>query len=267
MSVTFTELRQPSDADYRELEGALGVAPLTVIPLHCARRGAALTLLHGPLSSPRAVLIRRDDLPREISAHGHDAAAIWSLLETQREYDCVEVDGAIVPALQALMAPHFRHVRLYADIYYALTDPAALVEPACPDLTTRLLMEEDVELLDRAPRRLGLDGFGSNAAGLSQSVAAGSIVEGELVSVAQAGAYAGRYADVGVYTREDFRGRGLSTRAAWLVMRELLERGWVPLWSTGEDNHASQRVALKLGLTEVYRSTFLVVKSSSEEAG
>jgi hypothetical protein len=207
------------------------------------------------------VVIRRDDLPREITAHGHDAAAIWSLLETQREYDCVEVDGTIAPALRALMAPHLPQVRLYADIYYTLTNPAALVEPACPDITTRLLTEEDVELLDRAPRRLWLDGFGSNAAGLSESVAAASIAGDEVVSIAEAGAYAGRYADLSVYTREGLRGRGLSTRAAWLVTRELVARGWVPLWSTGEDNHASQRVALKLGLSEVYRSVFLVVKS------
>jgi hypothetical protein len=261
MSVTFTELRQLSDAEYRELESAVGVAPLTVIPLHCARRGAALTLAHGPLSLPRAVVIRRDDLPREISAHGHDAAAIWSLLETQSGYDCVEVDGAIAPALRALMAPHFQHVRLYADIYYTLAEPAALIEPVAPDITTRLLTEQDLELLDRAPRPLWLDGLGSNAAGLRESVAAASIAGDELVSVAQAGAYAGRYADVGVHTREGFRGRGLSTRTAWLVLRELLERGWVPLWSTGEDNHASLRVACKLGLTEVYRSVFLVVKS------
>jgi hypothetical protein len=255
-----SEFRQLSEAAYGELQGALGVAPLTVIPLHCVRRGAARVLVQGSVAAPRAVVIRRDDLPDELSAHGHDIPAIWSLLQTHARYKCVEVDGAIAPALRELMASRFPAVDLYADVYYALGDAGALGEPACPEIVTRLLTERDVALLDRAPRRLWLNGFGSNAAGLRESIAAGAIVEGEIVAVAEAGAYTGRYADVGVHTLDGFRGLGLATRAAWLVMRELVARGLSPLWSTGEDNHASRRVARKLGLVEVFRSVFLVVE-------
>jgi hypothetical protein len=255
-----TEYRQLSDAAYRELQSALGIAPLTVIPLHCVRRGAARVLVHGSLAAPNAVLIRRDDLPDELSAHGHDVSAMWSLLQTQVGYRCVEVDGAIAPALRSSMAPHFPAVGLYADVYYTLDEVGALGEPACPEITTRLLMERDVALLERAPSKLWLSGFGSNAAGLRESIAAGAIIEGEIVAVAEAGAYTGRYADVGVHTLDGFRGLGLATRAAWLVMRELGARGWTPLWSAGDDNHASRRVAQKLGMAEVFRSVYLVVE-------
>ena len=67
-----------------------------------------------------------------------------------------------------------------------------------------------------------------------------------------------RHADVGVVTMEEWRGQGMATACAALVAEGIHQSGRVPVWSTGEDNLASLRVASKLGFGEVGRRVYLV---------
>ncbi|MGI8859675.1 MAG: GNAT family N-acetyltransferase, partial [Rubrobacteraceae bacterium] len=51
-------------------------------------------------------------------------------------------------------------------------------------------------------------------------------------------------------TLEGWRGRGLATAAASLVVGRVQRSDRVPVWSAGEDNYASLQVARKLGFVE-----------------
>ncbi|MEI9990730.1 MAG: hypothetical protein WDM86_11885 [Rhizomicrobium sp.] len=79
------------------------------------------------------------------------------------------------------------------------------------------------------------------------------LVEGEVASVAFAARKGLLAADVGVFTLEAYRGRGLAgaVTAAWST---LLPRHPVLFYSTHRDNAASQRVIAKLGLPFVGES-------------
>ena len=86
---------------------------------------------------------------------------------------------------------------------------------------------------------------------------AGALAEGRLVATADTSALTERHADVSVITQEEFRNQGISTGAAYLVCREVQQRGRIPVWSTGQDNRASQRVADKLGFAPIGRRVIL----------
>ncbi len=81
--------------------------------------------------------------------------------------------------------------------------------------------------------------------------------DGRIVSTAQTAAITNGYADIGVATDEKWRGRGFATAAASIVARRIHETGRTPVWSCGEDNLASLRVAQKLGFEEVSRLTYV----------
>ena len=83
---------------------------------------------------------------------------------------------------------------------------------------------------------------------LRQGFVAGAVVDDRLVSVAHTIAITARYADIGVFTHEDYRNRGYSSAAAAIVAKAIRESGRTPVWSCGEDNLASLRVAAKAGL-------------------
>ena len=56
-------------------------------------------------------------------------------------------------------------------------------------------------------------------------------------------------------TLAPYRNHGLATAAASLVARHVRAQGQVPVWSTGEANYASLRVAQKRGVEVVVRRT------------
>src|SRR2546428_793631 len=87
--------------------------------------------------------------------------------------------------------------------------------------------------------------------GRPEGVAAGAVVDRRLVAIAITSARTARHADVGVATLAPWRRRGLATAAASLVTRAVQAAGQTPVWSCGEDNLASLRVARKLGFVEV----------------
>lgn len=225
----------------------------------------------GPVTSPRAMIVARRPEDEEPTAFGDDAAAIWTILRTLPGWYCVNVDYPVAEALAALMQSALgREMRLYDDIYFTLQQPVAVAQhlaaAQAEAVTIRLLTSADRALLETAPEQeLRGAGFGSVADLLSDGVVAGAIAEGKLVAIAHTYALSRRYADIGVYTRPDWRLRGLSSATAALVMAEVQAQGRIPTWSTGADNLASQRVALRLGLAEVGRRAYIIPEAEKAD--
>ncbi len=240
-------------AEQREtLADALGDTPETVISVHALRRGFCRA--H---ASEAAAIVQWDEQTGEPMGFGDDAAALWDLLQSVDGWYCVEVTTACAAALGSLIAAETgRRVRYYGDIYYTLTVPTAPLH----DDTVRLLTEADLPLLDAAPREIQGAGIGGTRALLEEGIVAGAIVDGALVAIAHTSALTPRHADIGVATLEGWRGRGFASAAAALVTRQVQATGRTPVWSTGEDNVASQRVAEKLGFVEVARRVYVIVE-------
>jgi GNAT superfamily N-acetyltransferase len=58
------------------------------------------------------------------------------------------------------------------------------------------------------------------------------------------------YAEIGVITRENYRGMGLAPILCAYLIDECRRRGFLPYWSCDADNVPSIRVAQKLGFSE-----------------
>ena len=93
---------------------------------------------------------------------------------------------------------------------------------------------------------------------LTEGVAAAAIVDDGIVAIAFTSARSRDYADVAVATLEPWRNRGFAAAAAALVAGKIQEAGQTPVWSTGEDNLASLRVAEKLGFTRECELTYVI---------
>lgn len=248
-------------ADYPALAQALGDSPATVIPLHQLHTGTGTATCAGPVHDPDAVVIQANDEP---TAFGRDAVALRAILHTLEDWFCVETAPDLGHALAALFAQEGIACRLYGDLYFTLPDSprARLPRPPAPPLETRLLTDADIPAWQAAGPEFNELGFATHAELLEQGCAAGSFADEALVAVAHTSALSPRYADVGVYTAPEHRGRGLATCAAWVVMHHMLDIGRAPLWSTGEDNRASQRVAARLGLRQCLRRVYVIPQNA-----
>jgi GNAT superfamily N-acetyltransferase len=88
----------------------------------------------------------------------------------------------------------------------------------------------------------------------------GAFHNGHLVAVACTFFAGARYHELGVATDPDHRGRGLATACAWHALRHAVSAGRIPSWSTSPDNHASRRIAEKLGFTLVRSDVLYVIR-------
>ena len=82
------------------------------------------------------------------------------------------------------------------------------------------------------------------------------------MALAHTNAITAAYGDIGVRTYEDWRGMGYASPSASIVARRIQDWGRTPVWSAGEDNAASLRVATKLGFVEVSRRIFLNIPNA-----
>jgi GNAT superfamily N-acetyltransferase len=248
---------------YAALAAALGDTPMTTLTLQVLRTGACRVYLAGEPGQPKGAIVQADAMSEEPTGYGSDPEVLWALLRQVEGWACVDVDYDCAPPLGALIAQGTgASVRYLEDIYLVLGRPA----PSYPHPAVRLLTPADLPLLEAAPPELRSGLWGSAETLLGESIVACAIIGGEIVATALCSGRSERYADVGVYTRQEFRGRGLSTAAAALVASQVQARGLIPIWSTGGHNLASLRVAQKLGFVEVARRRYVILVTTPHGA-
>ena len=251
--------RAPHRAEAAErgiLVDALGDSPETVISVHLLTQGLCDAYVAGNPEHFRGLIVQSYQDPGEPTAFGADARALWELLKMARGWWCVNVSEACAPRLGSIVAQESgRGVRYYRDLYHTLTRPVVPFEHEA----VRLLNLTDLAMLDSAAAEVrGGVGWASGESMLKEGIVAGAITEGRLVAIAYTSARSRKHADIAVNTLEEWRRLGLSTAAASLVAREVQERRQVPVWSCGEENYASLRVAHKLGFAEVLRRAYVI---------
>ncbi len=246
---------KPLDPDgIRRLVESIKETPETVIPIHLLMQGTGKAYAVGDPASSGAVIVQSDSLREEPMGIGNDPEGLWTLLRHLDDWKVVDVSPAVAPWLGSLMRDATgKRVCYYGDVYHTLTKPAPVID----ETAVRELTRDDMGLLEAA----GVDGAdfrGGLPALLEDGAVAGAVVDGRVVGTAQTAAITGRYAEIGVGTDERWRGRGFATAAASIVARWVQETGRTPVWSCGEDNMASLRVARKLGFQEVSRLTYVI---------
>ena len=244
------------------LASALPDTPQAVISISQLRQGEAQAFVTGNVTDFETAVIHDPGQPGEPMAFGNDPEQIADLLEQIPDWFCVNVAPEIAPRLGPLLAGRMNcPIRYYGDVYHTLTRS---VTPVVHTAVHRLTLD-DLPLLAAAPpeirgydpRRLLKE---RTAAG---AIVAGAIVDEQIVAIAQNYALSARYGDIGVATLPDFRGQGLATAAASLVIQWVVGNGRIPVWSCGEDNFASLRVAQKLRFQETSRRVYIILETGT----
>ena len=237
---------------------ALGDTPETVIPAHLLRRGLADAYVAGSIPEFDAVVVQSHPRLEEPWCFGSDASSLWELLSQLTGWDQRRMSPNVPHYLAAPLSSLIQQetnlrVRQYGDVYHTLTRQVnGFIAPEVRQLEMR-----DVDLVSefrRDPHRLGFKTFEDL---LANGLAAGAVVDGELVSIAHTNAVTAEYGDVGVFTDDAWRGMGFATASASIVARGIQDLGRIPVWSAGEDNEASSRIATKLGFVEVSSRVYL----------
>ena len=252
-SLTSAVLRPLRPNDCQKLADSLDETPETVIPLHLLKRRLCKAYVKGEPTSFAAAVVQSNNLRGEPFGLGIDHHSLWELLRHLDSWKVVDVLPAVAPRLGALIREATgRRVCYYGDIYHTMTQRP---EPFRHE-SVRQLTLDDLPILQAA----GENGasFGSLRALLTEGVVAGAVVSGKVVATALTSAITEAYADIGVGTDEAWRGHGFATAAASIVAERVWEGGRIPVWSCGEDNMASLRVAEKLGFEEVSRLTYVI---------
>ncbi len=237
------------------LADLLGDTPMTVISTSRLKQGMCDAYVAGSLPDVDAAIVFDAYCSDEPAGFGTDADALWRLLKATDGWNCINVDNSCAASLGALIeADTGTPIRYYGDICHALLEPVHY----CPNEAVRLLTSEDVGRLAKAPAEVQGNGYKTHEAMLTDGIAAGAVVDDNIVAIAHIYAETDLHADIGVSTVEQWREKGFATAAASLVAQEIQAKGKVPAWSCGEDNAASLRVAQKLGFTEIDRRTYVI---------
>lgn len=245
-----------SKNDCRRLAQHLPDGPQTVISRAHLLWGTARAYAVGLTDVGFTTAVIEDPgCPGEPMIFGHNARQIAELMPQIPNWFCVNVATDLADELEPLLAAQMGcALRRQGDVYHTLNQP-----PPTKLLThtaVRLLTPDDLPLLQAAPPELR----GPDPAHLLQkTAAAGAIIQGQLVAIAQNYALTEGFGDIGVFTLPDYQGRGLAASAAALVAAWLWRNGRIPVWSCGEQNQASLRVAHKLGFVENGRRLYLIL--------
>lgn len=233
---------------------ALGDTPETVISAHLVQRGLGRAIWTGDPSNFQAAWVQSIHDPGEPCGYGEDAAALWALLQTLEGWKYPNVSATVAPTLARLMERDLGiEYRLYADVYHTLTRPTLVVSH--PNVL--LLTLDDVPLLE-ASEVGAWCGFGGPEGLLREGFAAAPIINGQIVGLAQTYAITEHHADIGIGILERYRRQGYALAACALVCQAVQAIGLTPVWSTGEDNHASLHLGQKLGFIETSRRMYLI---------
>ena len=228
---------------------------MTVISAARLKNGMCDAYVAGTLPDITAALIFDPFCPSEPCGFGTDADALWQLLKVTEGWSCINVETACAASLGTLIAADRETaIRYYGDVCHALLMPVHRYM----NEAVRLLTLADAARLAKAPEAVQGNGYETHEALVTEGIAAGAVVDDNIVAIAHIYAETDLHADIGVSTLEVWRKKGFATAAASLVAQEIQAIGKVPAWSYGEDNFASLRVAQKLGFTEVGRRTYVI---------
>ena len=257
-TMSSAQVRRLDSSECQALIRALGDTPETVIAVHQLRHG--LCQVHAEAGSGRhdAVVLRPSRPSDELVGIGPDVESLGRVLRGLPRWSCVCVEDDIARRLGPILEADLgRPIRYLMDIYHTLERPV----DAGSHPSVRYLAGEDLGPLMGSPPdiRGACLGFGTLERLLQAGIVAGAVIGGELMAVASTWAVSERFADLAVITAGPWRDRGLATACAGLVVEDIRRSGRVPVWSTGEDNLASLRVARKLGFDEVGRRTYVIL--------
>ena len=249
------DIAQLNPADFAELADTLGDTPETVVSVHLLRKKLCKAFVAGSPSSFSAAIVQGHFDSEEPMGFGTEVRALWELLQLVEGWDCINVNRQCAKPLGDLIEnSNGVKVRYYGDVHHSLTRPVQLFA----NNHVRELTTQDRNLIASAPIEIQGGGYEDMEMMLSEGIVAGAIDAGQLVSIAHTSGVTDLYGEIGVGTLEPWRKRGLCSAAASIVSNRLQEQGRVPVWSTGEDNFASLRVAAKLGFREVSRRTYVI---------
>jgi mycothiol synthase len=241
---------------YSLLAEALGDTPDTVQATHLLRRGLGRAFVAGDPARFDAAIVQSTGWPEEPVGFGANPVALWRLLQRVEGWTCILVDTSCASLLgQIIGAKMAKQVRYLDDVTHTLARPVQRYRQAA----VRLLSPADLDLLEAAPLELRAGLWHSPRQLLAEGTIACAVVDGEIVATALTAACSERYAEIGVYTREDHRGRGYATAAASLVAGAAQAARKIPVWGAGAHNEASLRVAKKLGFEAVSRRTYVIL--------
>jgi len=242
-----------------EFAKAFGDTPETAISVHLLKRGLCHAYVAGNLSNFDGAIVQNILDPSEPTGFGSDTEILWQLLKSVDGWDCVEVETECSMALGKLIELDMGlKVRYYDDIYYTLSKPAIVFQ----NDFVRQLTIDDLKLIESSPDDLTISGYENYRSLLAEGFSAGAIVSGKLVGIAHTSARSKLYADIGTFVLDGYRNRGFSTASASIVAQRVQESGQTPIWSTGESNFASQKVAQKVGFTEFARRTYVILEKN-----
>lgn len=240
-----------------ELAEALGDTHKTAISVHLLKRRLCRAYVAGAVSNFDGAIVQNICDPAEPMGFGSNPEVLWELLKSVDGWDCVEVETECsVPLGKLIELDTGLKVRYYGDIYYALLKPVIIFQ----NDFVRQLTIDDLELIESSPDDLTISGYENYRNLLTEGLSAGAIVSGKLVGIAHTSARSELYADIGTFVLDGYRNRGFSTASASIVAKCVQESGQTPIWSAGENNFASQKVAQKVGFTEVARRTYVILE-------
>jgi hypothetical protein len=240
------------------LAAALEDRPETVFAAQRLRRGLCPAYLLGSFTAYTYVLV--EVFPGQLFGLGEDSQALWQMLQRMRpirEWKSLGVapdqarEVATLLERQDGRAPEMRTV-----IYSLLSTPVTEYQHPL----VRLLRAHEVALALTGPGGSIGAAYGSPEVLLAEGWVAGAVVEGALVARAHTSCQSATYADVAIATREHWQGQGLATAAASLVCQQVHQTGLTPIWSTTVDNHASRKVAQKLGFADYSQLTYVIAR-------
>lgn len=238
------------------LADALPENPETMTGIHRLRRGIANAYVAGIPEQPEIAVVQSRFLMEEPAVYGNDPALAWAVLKQVPGWIAVNAEREMAPRLARLIEQETgKPCLLIEEIYYTLDQPVT----EFPDRAVRRLGLADLAMVEAATEPLQMHGwrYGSAESLLTDGLLAGAVVDSEIVAIAFSASRTTKYSEVGIKTREDFRGRGYSTAAASLICADIQAAGQIVVWSTDQDNFASQRVAAKLGFREVSRRIYV----------
>ena len=239
------------------LAAALGDTPGTVQSIHMLARGLCRAYVAGDPARFEGAIVQPTAWPEEPAGFGPDPNVLWALLQRVQGWTCILVDTEVAPALGRIIEAQMeRPVRYLDDVTHLLTEPVWVTRKEA----VRCLTLADLDLLESAPLELRSSLWRDTRRLLAGGIVACAIVSNRVVATALVAACSDCYADIGVYTREGYRGRGYATAAASLVAQAVQESGRIPLWGAGAHNRASLRVAAKLGFREVSRRRYVILE-------